>query len=60
MNPDTEIRIQWPDSGDEVKTTWAEFAHSNPDDAAEVEAQIAEDHYAEIGGGAAPLVWVLA
>lgn len=59
MTPSTTITIQHPDSGTVAETTWAAFCRDNDEDTiADVEAQIASDNYAEIGGGAAALVWV--
>ena len=46
-----------------TETTWGEFKTVNRDDPdmlADVEHQIASDNYAEIGGGASPLIWIFA
>lgn len=59
MTPSTMITIQHPDTGSVASTTWEAFCRDNdPDTVADAEAQIAEAHYAELGGGASPLVWV--
>ena len=67
LNTDTPITIQFPE-GDvfgnpkpTVQTTWGQFvANITEDTVADVAEQIAADNYAEIGGGAAPVVWVFA
>ena len=63
LDHDTPLTFEYPDSGNSAETTWGEFATVNADDPdmlADVAEQIAEHNYAEIGGGAAPLVWVFA
>lgn len=58
--PDARITIQI-DGGEMIETTWAAFVADNDEDTvADVAEQIAADNYAEIGGGAAPVVWVFA
>lgn len=63
MTPNTKLIIQYPDTDSDAETTWGEFSTVNSDDTdmlADVEAQIAEHNYAEIGGGAAPVIWIFA
>lgn len=63
MTPATAITIQFPEQPDmaDVETTWGSFVAENDEDTvADVAEQIAADNYAEIGGGAAPLVWIFA
>lgn len=62
MNADTPITIQSPGSDvADVETTWGSFVSANDaDTVADVAEQIAADNYAEIGGGASPLVWIFA
>lgn len=63
MTPDTPITIQFPGSAiAQVETTWGEFMDANDEDTVDdVLDQLGDGHhYAEIGGGAAPLVWVFA
>jgi hypothetical protein len=57
MTPATPITIQI-DAGEQIATTWGAFIAANDEDT--VAEQIAADNYAEIGGGAAPIVWVFA
>lgn len=63
MTPQTPITISYPDGPPaDRECTWQEFIEWN-DDAdlvADVAAQIAEYGYAQIGGGAAPAVWIFA
>lgn len=60
MNMNTPITIQI-DAGEQVETTWGDFVANNDEDTvADVAEQIASDNYAEIGGGAAPIVWIFA
>lgn len=60
LTSQTPITIQI-DAGEMIETTWADFVASNDEDTvADVAEQIAADNYAEIGGGAAPMVWVFA
>ena len=61
--PDTVLQISFPPFDKDRLTTWREFQNANRDDKtmlADVERQIIENNYAEIGGGAAPLVWIFA
>lgn len=64
MFPDQVITISYPEIADcaDHETTWAQFvAENDAETVAEVERQLSDDHhYAEIGGGASPLVWVFA
>jgi len=62
MNAAHAITIQFPGSDiPDVETTWGAFAAENDEDTvADVAEQIAADNYAEIGGGASPIVWVFA
>lgn len=64
MYADTPITIQFPENPEmpDVKCTWDEFAAQNDEDtAADVWDQLNDGHhYAVIGGGASPLVWVFA
>ena len=62
MNATATITIQFPgtDAAD-IETTWAAFVADNDEDTvADVAEQIAADNYAEIGGGASPVIWVFA
>lgn len=58
------IRTHVPDSADfgtTEETTWGAFEDANdPATVADARAQIEVDNYAELGGGAAPIVWVFA
>ena len=63
MNTATAITIQFPDQPEmaSVETTWGAFVAENDEDTvADVAELIAADNYAEIGGGASPLVWIFA
>jgi len=67
LTTETPITIQFPE-GDvfgnpkpTVQTTWGEFVAANDEETvSDVAEQIATDNYAEIGGGASPVVWVFA
>jgi len=68
LNPSTPITVSKPArsfaaSEEDYETTWGEFVADNVDDpevVADIERQIAERNFAEVGGGAAPTVWVFA
>lgn len=63
LNDSTPLTFEYPDNGTSAETTWGEFCtvnHDDPDMLDDVKAQIAEHNYAEIGGGAAPVVWIFA
>lgn len=63
LTDSTPITIQRHDGTVDIETTWAEFQTENaddPDTLANIERQIAENNYAEVGGGSIPLVWVFA
>ena len=63
MDYKTKLTFEYPASGGSAETTWGEFATVNRDDPdmlADVARQIGKSNYAEIGGGAAPLIWIFA
>ena len=63
MFPDQKITISYPEIADcaDHETTWAQFVEANEaETVADVLAQLIGSHYAEIGGGSEPLVWVFA
>ena len=63
MFPDETITISYPENPEiaDYESTWESFvSHNDPEIVADVLRQLVGNHYAAIGGGSEPLVWIFA